>query len=89
MTKKVTEHLLKVFSTFKDSPTQWLTVNEVSEKSGINVNTAKSHICFLAKQNVLECVGEMRPRSYRLSDVASEYASELKRYASLFLTTND
>ncbi|MFL9458051.1 hypothetical protein AB0756_39470 [Tolypothrix campylonemoides VB511288_2] len=49
MSKKVTTHLLKVFLVFKNSPNQWLTVNDAAEKSGINVNTTKSHIRFLTQ----------------------------------------
>ena len=83
MSKKVTPHLLKVFHAFQKAPTQWMTVEQVANKSSVNYNTTKSHVRFLTKQQVLEVVAEMIPRCYKLSDAANEYADELKSLVAI------
>jgi predicted transcriptional regulator len=72
-----------VFLTLKNTR-NWLTSNEIAEKTGINKRTVRHNCLELTKLNVIECV-EMQPcNHYRYKPLNKEHLTLLNNAIKLY-----
>jgi ribosomal protein L18E len=82
--KRVTKCLIEVFNALESS-SQWLSVDEIASLSQVNYNTAKAHVRYLSRKQVLDKI-EMHPVNlYKLSDLAAndEFVVEIRKVAGV------